>query len=199
MANFVKKLSAIGILMLLLLMVWVLLIKPYLSQWDSKIRSAERMQNKQAALIALIQDKELLQQQFRKISNNPGLSEVFLDKKSGALADVKLQRIIKQLVQKSGAQLIQSQLKTAKTKLKTKTRLKKTSRKPADDKSVTVKVLLQGDIRSIYSMLQQLENYRPLIVLSDMQISLPQSRYQPKKLSNTAYYRAMFNATAFIL
>ena len=189
-----SKLAATGILIFVIYLAWLLLLVPYMDMWQDRIRGVEILERKHTRLSMLIKDRDKIDQQYRLISNSRGLQEVFLNNKTGALADVKLQRIIKQVVSKSGGKLIQSLITTRK-------RLSKDNRslETADDKSVTVNVLMQGSMKSIYSALHQLENSRPLILVSNFQIINNQSRYQVSKTNENIFYRARYDATAFIL
>ena len=189
-----NKLAASGIFIFVLYMAWLLLVIPYMNLWEDRIKGVEILQKKHTTLSLMIKNKDEYVQQYSAISNNRELQDVFLNNKTGALANVKLQRIIKQVVSKSGGKLIQSLIKTRKTNRKDKR-----SQKAADDRSVTVNVLMQGSMKSIYIALHQLENSRPLILVSNLEIINKGSRYQLTNTGTNTFYRARFNATAFIL
>ncbi|MDH3762264.1 MAG: type II secretion system protein GspM [Gammaproteobacteria bacterium] len=195
MSNTYRKLSALGILALLLATAWMLLGEPYFDLWQDRIAQAERLQRKQMALSQLIRNSDLYQQQYQAISGSQGLQQVFLDDKSGALADVKLQRIVKQIVNQSGAKLMQAVIK--------KTRQGKKSASASEsktDKSVTVKVVMQGSLQMIYSALQALENNRPLILVDNLEIIHVKARYRVAQSGDDdTFYRASYDARAFIL
>ena len=194
MGNTYNKLAASGIFIFLLYIAWLLLVIPYINLWEDRIKGVEILQKKHTTLSLMIKNKDKFDQQYSAISNNRELRDVFLNNKTGALADVKLQRIIKQVVSKSGGKLIQSLIKTRKTGTK-----EKRSQKAADDRSVTVNVLMQGSMKSIYIALHQLENSRPLILVSNLEIIHKGSRYQVTNTGTNTFYRARFDATAFIL
>ena len=99
MPNIYSKLLAMGILAALLTAAWLLLGEPYVDLWQDRIAQAERLQRKQLALRQLIGNREYFEQQYAALSDSEGLQQVFLDEKSGALADVKLQRVVKQIVE----------------------------------------------------------------------------------------------------
>jgi len=189
-----NKLAASGIFIFVLYIAWLLLVMPYINLWEDRVRGVEILQRKHAALSQMIKNKDKFDQQYSAISNNRELQEVFLNNKTGALADVKLQRIIKQVVTKSSGKLIQSVIKTRKSGTKDKR-----TRKAVDEKSVTVNVLMQGSMKSIYIALHQLENSRPLIIVSNLEIIHKGSRYQLTNTGTNTSYRARFDATAFIL
>ena len=189
-----SKLAAIGILIFGLYIAWLLLVIPYMDTWQDRIRGVEILQGKHIRLTQMVNNKDEIDRQYQVISNSRGLSEIFLNNKTGALADVKLQRIIKQVVGKSGGKLIQSVITTGKTRSKDNRLLELEG-----DKSVTVNVLMQGSINSIYKALHQLENSRPLILISNFQILHNRSRYQVTRATDNTFYRARYDATAFIL
>lgn len=189
-----SKLAAMGILLCLLLIAWILLVKPYLALWDDRIAIAERLHKKQATLATLINNQQNFQQQLAAISNNSSLENLYLDTKSGALADIKLQRIVKQHITQNGGTVLQAAIKQRGQKS-----AKGSDDFKLDEKSVTVTILMQGSIKTIYTTLQKLENSRPFIVVTDLQISHNQSRYQNANSENASYYRARYEATAFIL
>jgi len=188
------KLAANGILMLLLYIAWILLVMPYLELWQDRINSIEILHKKHASLSLMIANREMYEQQYRSIPDSRGLQEIFLNNKTGALADVKLQRIIKQAVASSGGKLLQSIIASRKIGSNDNR-----SAETVDSKSVTVNVRMQGSIRSIYSALHQLENSRPLILVSNLEIIDSRSRYRTVATVEGTYYRARYDATAFIL
>ena len=197
MPNFYSKLLALGILVALLTGAWLLLGEPYVDLWQDRIAQAERLQRKQLALRQLIGNREYFEQQYAALSDSEGLQQVFLDEKSGALADVKLQGIVKQIVTDSGAKVIQAVIEKRKP-----ARNSKSARdaEAVDDKSVTVKVMMQGSLEMIYSALRALENSRPLILVDNLQIAHVRARYRAAQAENSdTSYRASYDATAFIL
>ena len=130
------------------------------------------------------------------ISDSDGLQRVFLENKSGSLADVKLQGIVKQIVDDSGGKLIQAVIRK-------KRRASSQSRPDTEieqDKSVTVQVTMQGSLEMIYSALHALENSRPLILVDNLQISYTKTRYRVASSNHVdTSYRASYDAIAFIL
>lgn len=188
-----NKILAIAILSFVILLAWLLFIKPYFAIWEERIGKAEILHKKHISLMAMIENRDLINQQYRSISNNRGLREVFLDIKSGPLADIKLQGIIKRAISESGGRVVQSLLQTKQKAAKN------SPSATGDDKSVTVEVLMEGSIDSIYSTLHRLENSRPLIVISHLEISHNQARYRGINQTSDGYYRAKYNVTAFIL
>ena len=197
MPNTYSKLLASGILVVLLTGIWVMLGEPYVDLWQDRIAQAERLQRKQLALKQLIENKEAYDQQYRAISDDEGLRQVFLDEKSGALADIKLQRIVKQIVIDSGGKVIRAAIR--------KNKSANTSKSGAfteidEDKTVTLQVMMQGSLEMIYSALSALENSRPLILVDNLEITHMKTRYKVARSSATdTSYRASYDATAFIL
>ena len=193
-SNTYSKLAAMGILVFVLYMGWILLASPYLGLWEDRIRGVEILQKQLASLNLIIDDKDKLNQQFSAINNSQSLKEVFLSSKTGALADVKFQRIIKQIATRNGNKLIRSLIETRKSRTKNKL-----STELDSIQSVTVKVVMQGNIKAIYSALHELENSRPLILVSNFEISHNQSRYKITGAATSSLYMASYDATAFIL
>ena len=197
MPNIYRKFLAIGILAVLLAGAWLLLAEPYVDLWQDRIAQAERLQRKQLALRQLIGNREKFEQQYAALSDSERLQQVFLDEKSGALADVKLQRMVKQIVTDSGARVIQAVIEKKKPARNSKSAK---DAKAVDDKSVTVQVMMQGSLEMIYSALQALENSRPLILVDNLEIAHVKARYRAAQAENSdTSYRASYDATAFIL
>lgn len=192
MSNSYSKLAALAILALMLASIWFIAGEAYVELWQDRFAKAERLQRKQDALLRLIQDRESYLQQFQAISGSRDLQEAFLDDKFGALADAKLQRIVKQAVTDSGGKLLQAVIVKARSK-------RNASAETGNAKAVTVKILVQGSIESIYTMLQALENSRPLIVISNLQVMHQKSRYPVSPLASATSYRASYDATSYIL
>ena len=187
---------ALAILITLITTAWFALGEPYVDLWQDRIAQAERLERKQQALIRLIQDREYYEQQYKALSDSDSLQRVFLENKSGSLADVKLQGIVKQIVADSGGKLIQAVIKknqrgTSKSRPETEIE---------QDKSVTVQVTMQGSLEMIYSALHALENSRPLILVDNLQISYTRTRYRVASSNHVdTSYRASYDAIAFIL
>ena len=197
MPNIYRKLLAMAILAALLTGAWLLLGEPYRDLWQDRIAQAERLQRKQLALRQLIGNREYFEQQYAALNDSEGLRQVFLDEKSGALADIKLQTLVKQIVTDNGAKVIQVVIKKKKSARKPKSA---ESPETADDKAVTVQVMMQGSLEMIYSALQALENSRPLILVDNLEIAHVKARYRAAQAENSdTSYRASYDATAFIL
>jgi hypothetical protein len=187
---------ALTILITLIAAAWFTLGEPYLDMWQDRIAQAERLERKQQALMRLIRERDYYEQQYRAISDSDGLQRVFLENKSGSIADVKLQGIVKQIVDDSGGKLIQAVIRK-------KRRASSQSRPDTEieqDKSVTVQVTMQGSLEMIYSALHALENSRPLILVDNLQISYTKTRYRVASSNHVdTSYRASYDAIAFIL
>jgi hypothetical protein len=187
---------ALAILITLITTAWFALGEPYVDLWQDRIAQAERLERKQQALIRLIQDREYYEQQYKALSDSDSLQRVFLENKSGSLADVKLQGIVKQIVADSGGKLIQAVIKKSQrgaSKSRPETEIEQ-------DKSVTVQVTMQGSLEMIYSALHALENSRPLILVDNLQISYTRTRYRVASSNHVdTSYRASYDAIAFIL
>ena len=189
-----SKLAAVGILALLLLGGWVLLAEPYIDLWQDRFAQAERLQRKQNALRALIGQREHFEQQHRALGESEALRAVFLDDKPGALADAKLQRIVREIVEQAGGRVLQ----VAIAKIPGAGR-PDSSGETRGDRKVTVSVMMQGSIESIYNMLHELETGRPLVLVSNLEITHVKSRYPIEQSASDTSYRAKYDATAFIL
>lgn len=189
-----SKLSAIGILLLLILCTWVVLAEPYIDLWQDRFAQAERLQRKQDALRQLIGQREHFEQHHRALVDSSALQAVFLDDKAGALADARLQRLVGDIVTRTGGRVLQAVI--ARNRV---TQASKDSAETGDDKTVTIKVMMQGSIESIYTMLHELENSRPLIMVSNFEVSHIKSRYPVSQTASDNSYKAQYDATAFIL
>lgn len=189
MTGLYNKSAAVGILLIMLFLLWVFIIRPYFMLWDQRITTVEMLHKKHQSLIALINNSDMFEQQFRAISNNRGLRGIFLAKKPGALAEIKLQGVIKRVINDSGGRVVQSSIKPLPEAAN------KTSSNYAD-KTVIVDILMQGDINSIYRTLHKLENYRPVILVRNLEISRQQTHYQYAE--DSPVYRAKYDAVAFI-
>ena len=102
-----SKFAAVAILLFLLLGTWMLLAEPYIDLWQERVTQAERLQRKQNALRALIDQHEHFEQHHKALSESESLRAVFLDDKPGALADAKLQRIVREAVEQAGGRVLQ--------------------------------------------------------------------------------------------
>jgi len=197
MSNTHSKLLATGILAIILAGVWFLLVEPYADLWQDRIAQAERLQRKQLALRQLIGNREKFEQQYHALSDSEELKQIFLDEKSGALADVKLQRVVKQIVDQSGAKMIQAAIKKKKPARKSNSGAVSET---AENKMVTVNVMMQGSLEMIYSALQALENSRPLILVDNLEIIHVEARHSRNRPPGPdTSYRASYDARAFIL
>jgi hypothetical protein len=189
-----SKLAAVGILLFLLLGAWILLAEPYIDLWQDRVTQAERLQRKQNALRALIDQRERFEQRYEALNQSESLRAVFLDDKPGALADAKLQRIVREVVEQAGGRVLQ--IAIAKTRHANRSN---SSGETKFEKKVTVSVMMQGSIESIYKMLHGLENGRPLVLVSNLEVTHVKSRYPVEQSVSDSSYRAKYDATAFIL
>ncbi len=189
-----SKLAAVAILLLLLLGAWILLAEPYIDLWQDRIAQAERLQRKQNVLRSLIEQRSHFEQQFAALNESEALRAVFLDDKPGALADAKLQRIVREVVEQAGGRVLQVAIATTRGSNRSNS-----SAETQVDKKVTVSVMMQGSIESIYNMLHELENGRPLMLVSNLEITHVKSRYPVDQSVSDTSYRAQYDATAFIL
>jgi hypothetical protein len=189
-----SKLAAVGILLMLLLGGWILLAEPYVDLWQDRLAQAEHLQRKQNALSALIGEREHFERQYRALSESEALQAVFLDDKPGALADTRLQRIVREVVEQSSGRVLQVAIAKTRT-----TARSQASGETRVERKVTVSVMMQGSIESIYSMLHALENGRPLILVSNLEVTHVKSRRPVEQSVSDTSYKARYDATAFIL
>jgi general secretion pathway protein M len=194
MSNTYSKLAASGILLFGLATLWFIAGDPYVDLWQDRIAKAERLQRKQNSLRQLIHDRPGYEQQYRAVSGSKSRQAVFLDDSSGALADARLQRIIKQAASDSGVKLLQAVIANTRSASK-----KDAGGETEVNKAVTIKVLVQGSIESIYSMLRTLDNGRPVVVIANLQVTHQKSRRPLSPLASATSYNASYDATAFTL
>lgn len=189
-----SKLGAVAILLLLLLAGWQLLLAPYINLWQERADEIHFLEQKMSRLEFLLEDGEDIDEKFRHLSENKSLNALFLSDKSGALADAKFQRIVRQMITQSGAQAVQLLVEK-------KPEQEQASGSPAAEglESVTLRIVMRGDIKSIYTTLHKMENSRPLILVGNLEITHNQTRYQIARTTQKTVYRASYDATAFIL
>lgn len=190
----ITRLAAVGILLIILYLVWYLIVMPFFGLWKDKVGEIDFLQQQQSRLQYLIEDGDTIRNRFRQMEQDKTLNNLFLAEKSGALSDAKFQRIVRQLVTQSGARVIQIVLDNARPK-----QAESAPDDATDQPSITVRVVMQGDIKAIYGTLHKLENSRPLIILSNLDISHSRGRYQIARSNSPTMYTASYDATAFIL
>ena len=191
------KLLALTLLATLLAAAWGLIGEPYVDLWQDRVAQAERIARKQLALRQLIANGEGFDQQYRALSDSEGLNQAYLDEKNGALAEIKLRRIVEQIVTDNGASVIQVAIRK---KPATAGAKPDAFSEPDADKSVKVQVVMRGSLDQIYSALQALENSRPLILVDNLEITHVKTRYQVARSTEPLdVYSASYDATAFIL
>lgn len=189
-----SKLAAIGILLFVFFLAWQFIALPYLNLWEEKTDEVNFLQQQQSRLQFLIDDSDKIRTLSQQLEQNKTLSDLFLSDKTGALSDAKLQRIVRQLITENGARVIQIVIDNTQDK-----QAEAASDGSANLESVAVRVVMQGDIKAIYGALHKLENSRPLIILSNLEISHNQTRYQIARSTLNTVYTASYDARAFIL
>ena len=189
-----SKLTACGILLILVYLLWQLMVMPYYDLWQEKIGEIEFLKQHQSRLEILIDDSDQIKARAQQLSQSKSLNDLFLADKTGALSDAKFQRIVRQIVGENNGRVIQIVVANAAAD-----RGESASIESPELDSITVRVVMQGNISAIYATLHKLENSRPLIILSNLDISHNKSRYQASTSPLDTVYTASYDATAFIL
>lgn len=189
-----SQLAASGILLILLYLVWQLMVVPYYDVWQEKISDIEFLKQNQSRLRFLIDDSDQIKARAQQLNQSESLNDLFLSEKTGALSDAKFQRIVRQIVSENNGRVIQIVVAKAATESVEKVLIESTKLD-----SITARVVMQGNIQAIYAALHKLENSSPMIILSNLDISHNQSRYQISRTTGDTVYTVSYDATAFIL
>lgn len=149
-------LSAFGLLVVLLLLVYAAIARPLMAkheQYRSAIASLEQRLQRYQALIAT---RPQLERQLRRLEQDRSARGLFLVEKEPSLAATELRRKVKEVVQAAGGTLVSTQSLPEQT-----------------DEAfprVTLKVQVQGDTAMLQRVLHALEAQRPLLFIDNMGI-----------------------------
>ena len=177
----ISKILALGILMALLFMAWLIVVRPYIHYFAEQYYSINRAKHKLSALKALINNDDEINTLYRSIRNNRSLERVYLGKSSGVIAEAKLQGILRRLVENNNSTLVQSSL---------------ISDKNNEKKAVTIKVTMRGSIESAYKIFYQLENSRPVMVINNVELTRMSNSYSRSGYSELL--NSVFEITAYV-
>lgn len=177
----VSKLLAIGLLLALLLLAWLIVIRPYVNYFAEQYYSIERANHKLIALNYLIKKEEDINTLYRSIKNNRSLERVYLGKAGGVVAEAKLQGIVRRLIEKNQSNMIQSSL---------------ISYNSDDKKAVTIKVTMRGSIESAYKIFYELENSRPVMIINNIELTRMSKGYS-RNVKNE-WLNSVFEITAYV-
>ena len=177
----ISKILALGILIALLVMAWLIIVRPYINYFTEQYYSINRAQLKINTLRALIKNENEINSLHRSIKNNRSLERVFLGKSGGVIAEAKLQGVIRRLIENNNSTLVQSSL---------------ISDKNNEKKAVTIKVTMRGSIESAYKIFYQLENSRPVMVINNVELTRMSNSYSRTDYSELL--NSVFEITAYV-
>ena len=162
-----------------LAVLWLVIMDPYVSYLTDKYNTLVTAKRKQVALNRLIENKVELIGLLRSIKNNRSLSKVYISTNQGVVADVKLQGLVKRVINEHKGVLLQSSVIENKEYKKT----------------VSLKVMMRGNLDDTYKIIHQLENGWPVLTLDN--VVLRSQGYKNIKDKNLQI-DAQYEVTAYV-
>ncbi len=160
-----KKFAAVGLLVVLLLMVYWLLIQPYVDSMSVYRDQIAGLQEQIQRFTKVIGQKEQYQKQLAVLTGNPKLKQNFISAETTAMASAILQQKVKTLIGAKGGQLISTQVS-----LPPGSMLKTTTAEPAEQ-TVSINVLMRVNMDSLREIFFSLESGRPVLTIDNVSIS----------------------------
>ena len=160
-----KKFAAVGLLVVLLLMVYWLLIQPYVDSMSAYRHQIAGLQEQIQRFTKVIGQKEQYQKQLAVLTGNPKLKQNFISAETTAMASAILQQQVKTLIGAKGGQLISTQVS-----LPPGSMLKTTTAAPAEQ-TVSINVLMRVNMDSLREIFFSLESGRPVLTIDNVSIS----------------------------
>ena len=170
---------AMSILLMLLAVLWFVIIDPYVSYLTDKYEALSMAKRQQVVLNSLIKNKSEIIGLLRSIKNNRSLSKVYISSNQGVVADVKLQGLVKRVINEHKGILLQSSV------LKNRENIK----------SVSLKVMMRGNLDDTYKIIHELENGWPVLTLDN--VVLRSQGYKNIKDKNIQI-DAQYEVTAYV-
>lgn len=151
-----SRVLAVGLLALVLAFVGVLLVAPVIAQqhrYDDRIAElGERLQR----YLNVAQTQSATQNALNQIKRQGASTRYYLRSDDETLASAELQEHIKRVIDRSGGQLVSTQVLS--------------SQRAEHANVATVRVNLHGDIEVLHKVLHGLETGRPMLLLDNVSI-----------------------------
>ncbi len=151
-----SRVLAVGLLALVLALVGVLLVAPVIAQqhrYDERIAElGERLQR----YLNVAQTQSATQNALNQIKRQGASTRYYLRSDDETLASAELQEHIKRVIDRSGGQLVSTQVLA--------------SQRTEHANVATVRVDMRGDIEALHKVLHGLETGRPMLLLDNVSI-----------------------------
>ncbi len=189
-----RKLAAVGLLVVLLLMVYWLLIQPYVDSMNAYRDQIAGLQEQIQRFTKVIGQKEYYQKQLAVLTGNHKLKQNFIIAETTAMASATLQQKVKTLIGAKGGQLISTQVS-----LPPGSMLKTTAAAPAE-KTVSINVLMRVSMDSLREIFYSLESGRPVLTIDNVSISKLHAgrRLNASANSNQDLLEVRYEITAYL-
>lgn len=152
-----RRLLALAVLMVVIVLLFILLINPLLSRYLQYGESIDSMQNQLAVYQRLSEGREQLEIQLQQLQAMDTDQEFYLPESKPALAAARLQQYLSDIIKISGGQVISTQI---------------LSRQPQEQlEGIAIQVHMQLEIGELVTLLHGIESGRPLLFVDDLVIT----------------------------
>jgi general secretion pathway protein M len=152
-----RQLLAVALLVLVLLALFLLLIKPVVTQYLDYGESIEGLDSQLAHYQRLAAGAEDAERELQALQAENPTTELYLPESKPALAAAKLQQHLHRVVGRSGGQVISTQILTQKRQ------------EPIP--SVVVKVHLREETEQLVDLLYHLETGKPMLFMENLVVT----------------------------
>ena len=175
-SNLKSKSIAISILLIVGLLIYTLLVEPYIYILDASTERLDSILFQYERSKRIIEKREYYNNKIAQFSSNVNVGEIFLVNNKPSLAGAEIQNILKNTARKSGVDLISSQSVDTDSAL---------------NGVIALKVRARSDIYGLQKFLFSLESGSPTLNISE--ISINQSSRSIFKFNNTQSKRQTLN------
>ena len=148
---------AIALLLLIVVVLSLLVCAPPLVLYRAQAQSIDDSMRELATYRRLVASKAQLEQQLAGLSRRSAASKYYVQGATHALASANIQKFVKNVVTRNGAEVISTQI-TA-------------SQNDPDGNRVSLRVHMRADIDAAMAVLHKVESGRPMLFVDDLSIS----------------------------
>ncbi len=165
-----QRFLALGLLLTVLLVSWVLIEDLWVSRYDSLVDQQQTLEQRWGRLQQVVAEKQPLEQRLQKLTRYRQLQTYLLRDGSPTLAATRMQDRVRQVVTGNGGRL-------------TSTHILNDSREQSFSK-VAIRVQLSGRMETLEQVLYTLETTTPLLFIDNLQITSRRIRiFQPRQFN----------------
>jgi general secretion pathway protein M len=175
---------AIALLLLAILALALVIFGPPLALYQAQANTIDDGRRELATYRRLVGSKAELEQQLAGLSRRSATSKYYVQGATPALASANIQKYLKSIVTRNGAEVISTQIVAAQN--------------DAEDNQVSLRVHMRADIDAAMAILHSVESGRPMLFVDDLAINARPVRGRTPEDPPTVQLDMQFQLTGYI-